>query len=47
MAADPETQRWWKIMDPMQIPLLEAEKSGKRWLGVPEVFHFDGPPVVS
>jgi L-rhamnose mutarotase len=45
MAADPETQRWWKIMDPMQIPLPEAEKIGKRWLQVPEVFHFDGKPV--
>ena len=47
MAADPETQRWWSIMDPMQQPLDEAAKAGKRWLEVPEVFHFDGEPVKS
>ena len=41
MAADAETQRWWKIMDPMQIPLPEAEALGVRWLEVPEVFHVD------
>ena len=45
MAADPETQRWWKIMDPMQVPLPEAEAQGTRWLNLPEVFHFDGKPV--
>jgi L-rhamnose mutarotase len=45
MAADSETQRWWSIMDPMQIPLPEATKAGVRWLEVPEVFHFDGAPV--
>jgi L-rhamnose mutarotase len=45
MAADPETQRWWAIMDPMQIPLPDATKAGTRWLRVPEVFHFDGAPV--
>ncbi len=45
MAADPETQRWWKIMDPMQVPLAEAAQSGKRWLELPEVFHFAGSPV--
>ncbi|MDE1178016.1 MAG: L-rhamnose mutarotase [Edaphobacter sp.] len=46
MAADSETQRWWKIMDPMQVSLPEAAAAGKHWLEVPEVFHFDGPPVV-
>jgi L-rhamnose mutarotase len=45
MAADPNTQRWWSIMDPMQQPLPEATKTGVRWLEVPEVFHFDGAPV--
>ncbi|MBS1822161.1 MAG: L-rhamnose mutarotase [Acidobacteria bacterium] len=45
MAADPETQRWWAIMDPMQVPLPEATKAGTHWLTVPEVFHFDGAPV--
>jgi L-rhamnose mutarotase len=41
MAADPETQRWWSIMDPMQQPLPEVGANGK-WLEIPEVFHFDG-----
>jgi L-rhamnose mutarotase len=44
MAADPETQRWWAIMDPMQSPLPGASQS-KRWLETPEVFHFDGNSV--
>lgn len=46
MAADPETQRWWALMDPMQQPLAGAP-AGQRWLEVPEVFHFDGAPVLS
>lgn len=41
MAADPETQRWWSVIDPMQEPLVGAG-AGSRWLQVPEVFHFDG-----
>jgi L-rhamnose mutarotase len=41
MAADPETQRWWSIMDPMQQPLPDSEPGGK-WLEIAEVFHFDG-----
>ena len=44
MAADPETQRWWAIMDPMQRPLPGSSES-RRWLEVPEVFHFDGSPA--
>lgn len=44
MAADPETQRWWSIMDPMQEPVPHVPE-GKRWLEIPEVFHFDGAPV--
>ena len=40
MAADPETQRWWSIMDPMQQPLPGSGE--RRWLVLPEVFHFDG-----
>lgn len=43
MAADAETQRWWAIMDPMQEPLPGADE--RRWLEVPEVFHFDGAPI--
>ena len=41
MAADAETQRWWKIMDPMQEPLPEAKAQGTHWLEIPEVFHVD------
>jgi L-rhamnose mutarotase len=44
MAADPETQRWWSIMDPMQQRLPEADPDDK-WLNISEVFHFDGSPV--
>jgi L-rhamnose mutarotase len=46
MAADPETQRWWSIMDPMQEPLPNVP-AGSRWLELPEVFHFDGAPLAS
>lgn len=45
MAADPETQRWWSIMDPMQQPLPEVQAGGK-WLEIPEVFHFEGSAVL-
>jgi L-rhamnose mutarotase len=41
MAADPETQRWWSIMDPMQQSLPDVQSGGK-WLEIHEVFHFDG-----
>ena len=44
MAADPETQRWWSIMDPMQQRLPDVPPGGK-WLEIPEVFHFDGSEV--
>jgi L-rhamnose mutarotase len=41
MAADPETQRWWSIMDPMQQRLEDAAP-GDKWSDMTEVFHFDG-----
>lgn len=44
MAACPHTQRWWKIMDPMQLPMEDAAP-GDHWSGLREVFHFAGPPV--
>jgi L-rhamnose mutarotase len=40
MAADSETQRWWKIMDPMQMP-MENAAAGEKWSPLPEVFHVD------
>jgi len=38
MAADPETQRWWKETDPCQKPLPEAARKGKIWADMEEVF---------
>jgi L-rhamnose mutarotase len=40
MAADPVTQKWWEIMDPMQEP-LEGRAEGKWWAEMEEVFHTD------
>jgi L-rhamnose mutarotase len=41
MAADPETQRWWKQTDPCQDPLPEAKAKGKIWADTTEVYHLD------
>lgn len=38
MAADPETQRWWAIMRPIQRPVPEAT-DGEWWHDLSEVFH--------
>ena len=40
MAADPETRRWWAIMDAMQEPLPDREP-GTWWKTIPEIFHTD------
>ena len=40
MAADPKTQEWWAIMDPMQDPVSNREK-GEWWANMEEVFHMD------
>lgn len=40
MATDPETQRWWKITDPCQLP-LDTRQDGERWASMEEVFHAD------
>lgn len=39
MAADPETQRWWKETDPCQSPLPDAAAKGKIWADTKEVYH--------
>jgi L-rhamnose mutarotase len=39
MAADPQTQLWWKETDPCQQPLTEAAARGKIWSDAKEVFH--------
>lgn len=40
MAADPETQRWWEFMEPMQEPLPDRAP-GAWWAVMDEVFHTD------
>jgi L-rhamnose mutarotase len=40
IAADPETQRWWQLTDPMQEPLKTAAE-GEWWASAEEVFHLD------
>ncbi len=40
MKADPTTQRWWKLTDPMQIP-IPTRKEGEWWANMEEVFHCD------
>ena len=40
IAADPETQRWWKITDPMQSQVPES-RPGEWWHVIPENFHVD------
>jgi L-rhamnose mutarotase len=38
MAADPKTQEWWAIMNPMQEP-LPTRAPGEWWSTMEEVFH--------
>ena len=40
MAADTETQRWWKETDPCQQP-VESATDGEWWAAMEEVFHTD------
>ena len=40
MAADPNTQAWWKLTDPCQEP-LETRMQGEWWASMEEVFHTD------
>lgn len=40
MAADPKTQEWWSIVNPMQEP-LETRAEGEWWADMQEVFHVD------
>jgi L-rhamnose mutarotase len=40
MAADPKTQEWWAIMEPMQQP-VPSRKEGEWWANMTEVFHAD------
>jgi L-rhamnose mutarotase len=38
MAADPNTQRWWKLTDPCQVPQKDR-KPDEHWMTMREVFH--------
>jgi L-rhamnose mutarotase len=40
MAADPQTQAWWKLTDPCQEP-LETCQQGEWWAEMDELFHTD------
>ncbi|GAC1424658.1 MAG: L-rhamnose mutarotase [Acidobacteriaceae bacterium] len=40
MAADPKTQEWWSIMNPMQDPFPDRGE-GNWWTPMEEVFHTD------
>lgn len=40
MAADPATQRWWTIMEPMQQQ-IPGTPEGKWWMPLEEMFHID------
>ena len=40
MAADPNTQEWWKLCMPMQAPLA-SKTEAEWWAGMEEVFHLD------
>ena len=40
MAADPETQRWWALTDPLQEPLPDRAP-GTWWKTLREIFHTD------
>ena len=40
MAADPKTQEWWRICEPMQSP-LPTRKEGEWWAEMEDVFHTD------
>ena len=39
MAADPETQRWWKETDPCQSPLPDAAAKAKIWSDTEELYY--------
>lgn len=40
MAADPVTQKWWSVQEPLQ-DRLPGTPDGEQWFPIPEVFHHD------
>ena len=45
MADCEDTQRWWKIMDPMQ-QVVDGALPDEKWANLREVFHFDGEEAI-
>ncbi|GAA1054991.1 hypothetical protein GCM10017608_18430 [Agromyces luteolus] len=40
IAADPTTQEWWSVCEPLQRPFAERAE-GEWWMELPEIFHLD------
>ena len=40
VAADPATQQWWAVCEPLQNP-LQGRAEGEWWKDAPEVFHLE------
>ncbi len=40
VAVDPETQRWWTLTDPCQVP-LDTRRKGEHWAIMDLAFHMD------
>lgn len=40
IAADPVTQEWWSVVNPLQRP-LDDRAEGEWWHEIPEIFHAD------
>jgi L-rhamnose mutarotase len=40
IAADPATQEWWAVCEPLQRPVADRAE-GEWWKTLPEVFHLD------
>jgi L-rhamnose mutarotase len=43
IAADPETQRWWRLTDPCQEPWPDRGAGGN-WSDLTEIWHLSAPP---
>jgi hypothetical protein len=40
IGADPETQAWWRLCGPCQVPLA-SRQPGEHWAAMAPVFHVD------
>jgi L-rhamnose mutarotase len=39
MAADPETQRWWKETEPCQLPISDDEGAASSWSDTDPIYY--------